>query len=97
MGYDCLPFIMMYEDFSKSKWCDLYRAIARWCNQPQLFKKKNFREFCQLCESYRANVKNPKKKYCSAYQAMLDFEAAYPDIAVRYYDLKFEDIEKTYK
>ena len=83
-----------------SKWIEMTGAIGiyqSWCNQSQLFKKKSFREFCQLCESYRANVKNPKKKYCSAYQAMLDFEAAYPDIAARYYDLKFEDIEKTYK
>ena len=97
MGFDCLPFVMMYEDFSKSRWKDLYRAIARWCNQPQLFKKKSFREFCQLCESYRANVKKPKKQYSSTYQAMLDFEAAYPDIAAKYYDIKLEEIEKSYK
>ena len=97
MGYDCLPFVMMYEDYSKSRWADLYKAIARWCNQPQLFKKKSFREYCQLCESYRANVKKPKKNHCNLYQAMIDFEAAYPDIAAKYFDIKLENIESNYE
>ena len=35
-----------------------------------------------------------KKKYCSCYQAMLDFEKEHPEIAAKYFDLRFEDIKK---
>ena len=34
----------------------------------------------------------PKPKFCACYQAMLDFEAEFPEIAKKYYDLRFEDI-----
>lgn len=34
----------------------------------------------------------PKKKFCSCYQAMLDFEAEFPDIAKEYFDLRYEEI-----
>lgn len=35
----------------------------------------------------------PKEKYCSCYQAMLDFEAEFPEIAKKYFDLRFEDLK----
>lgn len=34
----------------------------------------------------------PKEKYCACYQAMLDFEADYPDIAREYFDLRFDEL-----
>jgi hypothetical protein len=65
----------------------VYTQLARWCNQPQFFKKKSFREFCELNQEYH---KNPKT-LCSAYRVMLDFEKAYPDIAKKYFDLRFDE------
>ena len=37
-----------------------------------------------------------KEKYCSCYQAMVDFEAEFPEIAKNYFDLRFENLN-TYK
>lgn len=86
MKYGCLPYIMRYESYKDSPWRTLYVQIARWCNQPQFFKKKSFRQFCEANQDYH---KNPKT-ICAAYQSMLDFENAHPDIAREYFDLHFE-------
>lgn len=92
MKYGCLPYIMRHEKYKKSKYKHMYIELARWCNQPQFYKKKSFREFCianQKC-------KKDQSKNCSSYQAMLDFEKEFPEIAKKYFDLKFEE-ENIYK
>lgn len=48
---------------------------------------------------YNRKLKIPKgypkkEKYCSCYQAMLDFEAEFPNIAKKYFDLRFEKLNK---
>lgn len=88
MKYDCLPYIMRYESYKSSRWRSLYVNIARWCNQPQFFKKKSFREFCVTNQEYHKN----KETMCSAYKSMTDFEREFPEIASRYFDLKFEEV-----
>ena len=90
MGYGCLPYIMRYEDYIESEFKDMYIQIARWCNQPSFFKKKSFREFCIATQDYH---KNPKTN-CKSYQTMLDFQNKYPKIANKYFDLKFENLNK---
>lgn len=86
MKYGCLPYIMRYESYKQSKFRSLYTELARWCNQPQFFKKKSFRQFCEANQAVHKN----QATNCSAYQALLDFEAEYPDIAKEYFDLSFE-------
>lgn len=93
MKYRCLPYIMRYQSTSEipwrySKYQYLYVAIARWCNQPNFFKKKSFREFCEFTQSFN------KKKLCTAMQAMYDFEKEFPREAEKYFDMKFEDFCK---
>lgn len=88
MKYDCIPYIMRYESYKTSRWRSLYVNIARWCNQPQFFKKKSFREFCETNQQYH---KTPGT-YCSAYKAMTDFEREFPEIAAKYFDLRFEEM-----
>jgi hypothetical protein len=90
MEYGCLPYIMRYETYKKSKYQGLYTQLARWCNQPQFFKKKSFRQFCEANQEYSKN----KDVMCSAYQAMLDFEKDRPDIAEKYFDLRFDELNK---
>lgn len=87
MKYDCLPYIMRYESYKTCRWRPLYVNIARWCNQPNFFKKKSFREFCEANQAYHKN----KDTLCSAYKAMTEFEREFPDIAARYFDLCFEE------
>lgn len=87
MRYGSLPYIMRYEAYQRSKYRDLYIQLARWCNQPQFFKKKSFREFCIANQNY----KKDQTINCSAYQSMLDFENEFPDIAKKYFDLRFDE------
>ena len=86
MRYGSLPYIMRYEAYKISRYRDLYVQLARWCNQPQFFKKKSFREFCIANQEY----KKDQSSNCSAYQAMLDFEREFPEIAQKYFDLRFD-------
>lgn len=87
MKYGCLPYIMRYESYEDSPFRSLYIQIARWCNQPQFFKKKSFRQFCEANQYYHKN----KETNCASYQAMIDFEYEFPDIAKKYYDLRFDE------
>ena len=87
MKYGCLPYIMRYENYKDSPWRSLYVQIARWCNQPQFFKKKSFRQFCEANQHYHKN----QETTCAAYQSMIDFESVFPDIAEKYFDLRFDE------
>lgn len=90
LHYRCLPYIMRYMNKNDTPWQrspyrDLYVTMARWCNQPSIIKKMTFREFC------KANQLNHKTEgtYCSAMRSMLDFEEKFPNIAKRYFDIRF--------
>lgn len=90
MKYQCLPYIMRYQNKNETPWKQsslrsMYVAIARWCNQPRIFKKMSFREFCVANQALK---KTPR--LCSCMKAMVDFEARHPDIAKQYFDLKYE-------
>ena len=88
MRLGCLPYIMRYENYKKSKYRSLYIELARWCNQPQFFKKKSFRQFCEANRDYNHN------ENCSSYRSMIEFEKDRPDIAKKYFDLRFEDLNQ---
>jgi len=88
MKFGCLPYIMRYQNYKKSEYRTLYITIARWCNQPKFFKKMSFREFCLANQKYH---KNPNT-LCSALKSLNYFESKFPDIAKKYFDLKFENL-----
>lgn len=90
MEYGCIPYIMRYESYKQSRYKDLYIQIARWCNQPQFYKKMSFREFCEANQKYTKT-----ELLCSSMVALNKFENDYPDIANTYFDMKFEK-EKDY-
>ena len=79
MSYHALPYVMRYKDYESSPFKGMYITLARWCNQPSFFKKKSFREFC---------VANGEKS--SAFKYMTDFETKHPEIAKKYFDMKWE-------
>lgn len=86
MKYGSLPYIMRYEKYKESPYKGMYIELARWCNQPNFFKKKSFREFCIANQEYKKN----KETNCAAYQTMIDFEKKFPQIAKKYFDLRFD-------
>lgn len=79
MRYKCLPYIMRYNDYRNSAYEGMYINLARWCNQPNFFKKKSFREYCEA---------NGEKS--STVRYMREFEKNHPEIARIYFDLKYE-------
>lgn len=77
--YGCYPYIMRYQSetaapWKESKYHGMYSNMAAWCNQPAMFKSSSFRKFC-------------KRRNTERY--MLEFEAEHPDIAARYFDMKW--------
>ena len=86
MKHHCLPYIMRHEQYLKSKYRGLYVTIARWCNQPNFFKKKSFREYCEANQAYHQNPNT----LCAALSTMREFEREHPDIAAKYFDMKWD-------
>ena len=58
MKYKCIPYIMRYEKYEESPYRGMYINLARWCNQPNFFKKKSFYEFCTM--EYHINAATNK-------------------------------------
>ncbi|MCD3321619.1 hypothetical protein G8V07_14400 [Clostridium botulinum D/C] len=85
MKYKCLPYIMRFNRYEESPYRGMYINLARWCNQPSIFKKKSFREFCELNGANSASM-----KYANA------FEELFLCIEKQYYNLKFDKLN-TYK
>ena len=79
MEYQCLPYIMRHENYAASPYKGMFITLARWCNQPNFLKKKSFRQFCE------ANGLTS-----SAYRYMAQFEHDHPDIAKKYFDIRFD-------
>lgn len=85
MKYGCIPYIMRFNRYEESPYRGIYITLARWCNQPSFYKKKSFRDYAY----------NTKGVGGSARRYLDDFEDMYPNIAKKYYDLRFEDLRKT--
>jgi len=94
MEYGCLPYIMRFEEYHNSKYKGMYIQLARWCNQPSFFKKKSFRQYCEANEEYHMKTNPSATQNCSCFQAMIDFEKEHPEIAEKYFDLRFEELNK---
>ena len=82
--YDCLPYIMRYKDYELSPYRGTYINIAAWCNQLNIFTKKSYREFCISSQERTKTGKCATMRYCQ------EFEIDYPEIASKYYDMKYE-------
>ena len=92
MRFKCLPYIMRYQDknyspWKESKYRSLYVTMARWGNQPSIFKKMSFRQFCEANQA----LHKTEGTMCSSMKAMTEFETEYPEIAKKFFDLRYED------
>ena len=81
MKHRALPYIMRHEYYKKSKYRGMYITLARWCNQPSFFKKKSFIEFCEA---------NGERS--SAMRYAREFAHDWPEIAEKYYNLRFDQL-----
>lgn len=90
MIHACNPYIMRYENYVNSKHKGMYIQLARWCNQPQLYKKMSFRQFCLANQE----LHKTQGTYCSSMRAMIAFETEFPLIAKKYFDMRYEELKK---
>lgn len=102
--YDCLPYLMRFKEYENSPYRGIYIALASWCNQPNLFKKMTFGEYCikrGISEKVYFEYKDNPDKYLndgykkgSTWRAYDDFKAKYPEIVEKYFYLNFDTIPK---
>ena len=78
---------MRHENYNNSPYRGTYVNLARWCNQPNFYKKKSYREFCETNQKY-------SKKLCAAMRYLQEFENKYPEISKKYFDLRYEDLKE---
>lgn len=76
VDHHCCPYIMRYNNYKNSEFLDLYTNVARWCNQPRIFKRMSFREYCIASGIDHA-----------AYKTLLKYEE--DDYINKYFDIKF--------
>lgn len=82
MQYGCVGYVMRHQDYHNAPIANFYVQIARWCNQPQFFKKMSFWEFCYRNQTYweEANLHEPSRKKVVAFD---EFER---EVLNGYYD-----------
>lgn len=87
--HNCLPYIMRYESYRESKYKGVYTQITRWCNQPNIFKKMSFREFCERNQIYVKTI------VCASMRAYNLIVEDAPDLLKDgYFDIKYTDYFK---
>ena len=82
MQYGCLGYVMRHADYNDSPLPNIYVQVARWCNQPQFYKKMSFWEFSYRNQSYWEEQtgiagNRPRQKTFAEFQN---------DVAQGYYD-----------
>lgn len=75
--------ILRAPEYATSQERGMFINLGRWCNQPAIFKKKSFREFCELIGPDSA-----------AMRYMREYEREHPEIAKTYYDMRFERLSQ---
>lgn len=90
MQYGCLPYIMKYISYKESDYRGIYVQLGRWCNQPAIFKRMTFEEFCLRNQYY-----SKSEKECAALRALNLLKKDAPEIYEKYAKLRFNE-EKRY-
>lgn len=83
MKYRCLPYIMRFNRYEESPYRGTYINLAAWCNQPNAFKKKSYREFVEYQQSRHKNI-------CSETRYLGQIEKEIPELAEQFFDMKWE-------
>jgi len=84
MEYGCIPYFMRYEKWKDSPYRGTYSNLNRWCNYPRWFTKMSYRELQWACARWA------KREISSEVRHMQLIEEKFPDIAKKYFDLKYE-------
>ena len=106
MEYGCLPYVMRYKDYELYPYRGIYITAASWCNQPSFFRKMTFEEFSKArgmnnedYKKYKLNFDSyladgGKKGSCWRYYD--EFAEKYPEIAEKYFHMRWNYSNKNY-
>lgn len=78
MSYGCLGYVMRHADYENHSLGNIYTQIARWCNQPQFYKKMSFEEFILRNQSYKEEHSSSTKT-CKALATYRKFKKVFSD------------------
>lgn len=95
-SYSAIPYIMRFEKCYTSPYSGTYSTIAAWCNQPSIFHKFSYRDYCRckgMGDKNYAKYHRDFDKYIkeinkkgAAWKYMEQLEDKFPDIASKYFD-----------
>lgn len=83
MKNKALPYIMRFNRYEESPYRGTYINLAAWCNQPNAFKKKSYRDFVSYQQSRHKNV-------CSETRYLQQIENEMPELANLFFDMKWD-------
>lgn len=90
MKFGCLAYVMRHEDYRSHRLANIYVQIARWCNQPQFYKKMSFKEFIDRNQYW---MKTDQKS--TSLRTYEDFTATFirhKDILDYYFNMKYSEL-----
>jgi hypothetical protein len=101
-SYSAIPYIMRFEKCYTSEFSGVYSTISAWCNQPSIFHKFTYRDYCRCKGMGDKNYPKYKRDFDGylrdvgkkgvAWQYMESLEMIYPEIAEKYFDLLPTDL-----
>ena len=99
-AYNDSPFKSMYTQLAR--WCNQPSFFKKMSFRQYCVRNEEYHQGIQHLipkGKYSTKLKipkgiKPKEGFCKCYQTMLDFEDEFPDIASKYFDLRFEDLKQ---
>jgi hypothetical protein len=92
MKFGCLGYVMRHKDHRNHSLSNIYTQIARWCNQPQFYKKMSFKEFVDRNQYWMKT--DAKCKSLKTYEDFLGhFERCRNELDY-YFNLKYDNLNE---
>lgn len=88
MQYGCLGYVMRHANYQNHPLCNIYVQIARWCNQPQFYKKMSFEEFIFRNQTYQEETSS-NEHICKSLRTYEEF--------INKYQERFNEIKPFFK
>lgn len=82
--YKCFPYIMRFNRYEESPYRGTYISVARWCNQPSMFRKKTMMEYIEADKATRKGDK------CATEDYYLQIKRDIPELIDQYYNMKMD-------
>lgn len=92
MKFGCLGYVMRHENYRNHPLNNIYTQIARWCNQPQFYKKMSFKEFVDRNQFWTKTEK--KCMSLKTYEAFMEKYTKHKIQLDYYFNMKYEKMIK---